>query len=110
MLFRSITDPDIYRWILHTDMQPPKGANRGRYSNRQVDDWLDAAASSQDLNERKVLYAKVQQQMTKDQVYIPLWYDAVVAVSNRRLQGFKPRNDGSLLPLLHATLQPNNQL
>ena len=101
----GITDPDIYRWILHTDMQPPKGANRGRYSNAQVDVWLDTAASSQDLNERKALYAKVQQQMAKDQVYIPLWYDAVVAVSNKRLQGFKPRNDGSLLPLLSTTLR-----
>ena len=100
----GITDPDIYRWILHTDMQPPKGANRGRYSNAQVDAWLDQAASSQDLNERKVLYAKVQQQMAKDQVYIPLWYDAVVAASNKRLQGFKPRNDGSLLPILNSQL------
>lgn len=103
----GITDPDIYRWILHTDMQPPKGANRGRYSNPQVDTWLDVAAVSEDLNERKVLYAKIQQQMAKDQVYIPLWYDAVVAVSGERLQGFKPRNDGSLLPLLHATLRKN---
>ena len=100
----GITDPDIYRWILHTDMQPPKGANRGRYSNPQVDTWLDAAAVSEDLDERKVLYAKIQQQMAKDQVYIPLWYDAVVAVSGARLKGFEPRNDGSLLPLLHAQL------
>ncbi len=101
----GITDPDIYRWILHTDMQPPKGANRGRYSNPQVDTWLDAAAVSEDINERKALYAKIQQQMAKDQVYIPLWYDAVVAVSGKRLKGFKPRNDGSLLPLLDATLE-----
>ena len=101
----GITDPDIYRWILHTDMQPPKGANRGRYSNPQVDQWLDQASRSQSLTERKALYAKVQQQMTADQVYIPLWYDAVVAVSSKRLKGFKPRNDGSLLPLLDATLE-----
>lgn len=101
----GISDPDIYRWILHTDMQPPKGANRGRYSNIQVDAWLDAAAVSQDINERKRLYARVQQQMADDQVYIPLWYDAVVAVSGSRLAGFKPRNDGSLLPLLKAHLK-----
>jgi len=90
---------------LHSDMWPPKGANRGRYSNPQVDTWLDAAAVSEDLSERKALYAKIQQQMAKDQVYIPLWYDAVVAVSGKRLKGFKPRNDGSLLPLLDATLE-----
>ncbi len=103
----GISDPDIYRWILHTDMQPPKGANRGRYSNAQVDTWLDAAAVSQDMHERKRLYARIQQQMAADQVYIPLWYDAVVAVSGSRLSGFKPRNDGSLLPLLNAHLKDN---
>jgi len=100
----GITDPDIYRWILSTDMQPPKGANRGHYSNPMVDKWLAQAASSQSLNERKTLYAKVQQQMAADQVYIPLWYDAVIAISGVRLQGFIPRNDGSLTPLLQARL------
>ncbi|MDX8382332.1 MAG: ABC transporter substrate-binding protein [Ghiorsea sp.] len=103
----GITDPDIYRWILHTDMQPPKGANRGRYSNADMDGWLDAAASSQNLKERKALYAKIQQQMAEDQVYIPLWYDAVIAVSSQRLQGFKPRNDASLTPLLQSSLKPS---
>ncbi|MDQ6990046.1 MAG: ABC transporter substrate-binding protein [Mariprofundaceae bacterium] len=101
----GITDPDIYRWILHTDMQPPKGANRGRYSNVQVDAWLDAAAISEDIEERQRLYRLIQQQMHDDQVYIPLWFDAVVAVSGARLRGFQPRNDGSLLPLLEAHLQ-----
>ncbi len=104
----GITDPDIYRWILHSGMQPPKGANRGHYSNPQVDEWLDKAAASEDLKERKKLYTLIQQQMAADQVYIPLWYDAVVAVSNERLQNFKPRHDASLLPILQATLKPNH--
>ncbi len=105
----GITDPDIYRWMLHTEMQPPKGANRGRYSNPQVDEWLDKAAVSEDITARTVLYAKIQQQMAKDQVYIPLWYDAVVAVSGSRLKDFKPRNDGSLLPILNATLRTTHE-
>ena len=100
----GITDPDIYRWVLHTEMQPPKGANRGYYSNPNVDDWLDQAAVSEDMQERKVLYEKIQYQMANDQIYIPLWFDAVVAVSGPRLQGFIPRNDGSLLPLLKTHL------
>ena len=100
----GITDPDIYRWILHSEMQPPKGANRGRYNNPDVDTWLDQATSSENQAELKTLYAKVQQQMAEDQVYIPLWYDAVVAVSGSRLHGFTPQNSGSLKPLLQATL------
>ncbi len=95
----GITDPDIYRWILHSDMWPPAGSNRGRYSNKKVDEWLDAAAVSEDQATRIRLYAKVQQQMQADQVYIPLWYQPVIAVSGPRIRGFKPSPDGSLLSL-----------
>ncbi len=99
----GIADPDIYRWILHSSMWPPKGANRGRYSNRQVDLWLDVAASENSQTERKKWYAKVQRQMFDDMVYIPLWYDPVIAVSGPRITGFTPKPDGSLLGLMSAT-------
>ncbi len=101
----GITDPDIYRWILHSDMWPPAGSNRGRYSNREVDEWLDAAAVSEDLKERAKLYAKVEKQMQADQVYIPLWYQPVIAVSGPRVRGFKPSPDGSLLSLSGVSIQ-----
>jgi len=100
----GIVDPDIYRWILHSEMWPPKGANRGRYANADVDGWLDAAAESPSRAEQKRLYTLVQQQMAEDQVYIPLWYEPVIAVSGPRLTGFTPAPDGSLLGLLEARL------
>jgi len=100
----GITDPDIYRWILHSEMWPPAGSNRGRYSNRLMDGWLDAAAISEDQNERASLYAKVQNKMQADQVYIPLWYRPVIAVSGPRIRGFKPSPDGSLLSLRSVTI------
>lgn len=102
----GISDPDIYRWILHSSMWPPKGANRGRYSNAEVDAELDAAAGSEDMQQRRSLYARIEKQMQADQVYIPLWYDAVVAVSTRKLHGFKLVANGSLLGLKSATMQP----
>ena len=101
----GIVDPDIYRWILHSSMWPPKGANRGRYANKQVDAWLDEAAASQSREEQKDLYARIQHQMAEDQVYIPLWYEPVIAVSGLRLQGFSPAPDGSLLGLLQARVK-----
>ncbi|ATX79986.1 peptide/nickel transport system substrate-binding protein [Mariprofundus aestuarium] len=99
----GIADPDIYRWILHTEMWPPKGANRGRYSNPEVDGWLEAAAAGESQSERKALYARVQQQMLKDMVYIPLWYDPVIAVSGARIQGFEPMPDGNLRGLMNIS-------
>jgi len=100
----GITDPDIYRWILHSEMWPPKGANRGRYSNTEMDGWLDAAAAASSQAERKRLYALIQQQMQQDMVYIPLWYDPVIAVSGSRISGFEPKSDGSLLGLMQVGL------
>jgi len=101
----GITDPDIYRWILHSDMWPPVGSNRGRYSNKEVDGWLDAAAVSEDRAERAALYAKVEKKMQADQVYIPLWYRPVISVSSPRVRGFEPSPDGSLLSLQKVTVK-----
>ncbi len=102
----GIVDPDIYRWILHSNMWPPKGANRGRYANPQVDQWLDAAAQVESRQQRRRLYGLVQQRMAADQVYIPLWYEPVIAVSGPRISGFMPAPDGSLLGLLKVTIHP----
>jgi len=100
----GIVDPDIYQWVLHSDMWPPKGANRGRYSNGDVDGWLESAAQSEDFIRRQMLYAKVERKMQQDQVYIPLWYEPVIAVSSKRLTGFKVASDGGFLGLLSATV------
>ncbi len=102
----GIVDPDIYRWILHSDMWPPKGANRGRYSNADVDAWLDAAEQTENRQERRRLYGLVERQMAADQVYIPLWYEPVIAVSGPRISGFTPVPDGSLLGLLKVKIHP----
>jgi peptide/nickel transport system substrate-binding protein len=101
----GIVDPDIYRWVLHSDMWPPKGANRGRYSNAKVDHWLEAASESESIKKRQQLYALVQEKMQQDQVYIPLWYEPVLAVSSQRLQDFKPSSDGGFLGLLNANIK-----
>jgi len=100
----GIRDPDIYRWILHSKQWPPKGANRGRYRNADMDRWLDEAAITEDRAQRHKLYARIQQKMQQDMVYIPLWFEPVVAVSNRRISGFVPRADGSYLGLMDVTL------
>jgi len=100
----GITDPDIYRWILHSTMWPPKGANRGRYASDQMDAWLDEAAQASSRSQRQHLYALIEQKMQQDVVYIPLWYDPVIAVSGPRVSGFEPKPDGSLLALMNVEL------
>ncbi|MDX8402733.1 MAG: ABC transporter substrate-binding protein [Mariprofundaceae bacterium] len=102
----GITDPDIYRWILHSTMWPPKGANRGRYADPEMDAWLDAAVRSEGRRDgRRLLYERIERKMHRDMVYIPLWHEPVVAVSGERLIGFEPAPDGSLLGLRKARLR-----
>jgi len=103
----GIVDPDIYRWILHSKMWPPKGANRGRYSDADMDIWLEQAAELESMDMRKALYAKVQKKMQKDDVYIPLWYEPVIAVASKRVQGFKASPDGGFLGLLSVNILPD---
>ncbi len=100
----GITDPDIYRWILHSQMWPPKGANRGRYADAETDRWLDLAAASEDVTVRRILYEKIERRMQRQMIYIPLWYEPVVAVSGPRVRGFVPAPDGSLLGLADVRL------
>jgi len=101
----GINDPDIYRWILHSSMWPPHGSNRGRYANDDVDRWLDRASETENRAERRRLYAEVERRMHDDMVYIPLWYEPVIAVTGKRLTGFHPSADGSLLGLASAQLK-----
>ncbi len=101
----GISDADIYRWILHSSMWPPKGANRGRYRNTDVDRWLDEARAAASITKRQQLYRKVERKMHDDLVYLPLWYEPVVAVSGPRLHGFTPRADAALTPLRFVQLR-----
>ncbi|RMH60235.1 MAG: ABC transporter substrate-binding protein [Zetaproteobacteria bacterium] len=97
----GVHDPDIYRWILHSRMWPPAGANRGRYANAEVDAWLDEALRSEDMTRRKALYARVIRAMRRDMVYIPLWFEPVVAVYRAdRLGDYTPEADGGFGALL----------
>lgn len=100
----GITDPDIYSWVLHSEMVPPKGTNRGRYINAEMDAWLQRAEKSESIAERAAIYARVQRKMQEDQVYIPLWYTPVIAVSGPRVRGYTPKADGSLLGLSRITI------
>ena len=82
-------DPDIFNLVFHSDMVPPNGANRGRYSNPDVDRWIELAQRETDLETRRAHYAEVQKAVSEDLPYISLWYVNNVAVYNKRIQGMK---------------------
>jgi peptide/nickel transport system substrate-binding protein len=78
-------DPDIFEYAFHSNRFPPKGANRGFYSNPRVDRLIDQARREIDQNARKKLYDEVQQILARDVPYINLWYFDNVLVHTRRV-------------------------
>jgi ABC-type transport system substrate-binding protein len=97
--------PDIYSYVFSTASFPPDGANRGRYSNPEVDALLNDAAQNPDLARRRADYVEVQQILARDLPSINLWYLDTVVVHNRRLTHLVPSPSGSYRFLETATLE-----
>ena len=91
----SNEDPDIFRYTYGTSSFPPKGANRGRYSNLRVDALLAAADAETDQPKRRADYVEVQKILAVDLPGIPLWYPNNEVVHSRRIDGVKPEGSGA---------------
>ena len=91
----SNEDPDIFRYAYATGSFPPKGGNRGRYSNPRVDALLAEAAGSSDRAVRKADYLQVQQILAEELPGIPLWSPNNEVVHTRRVEGIHARGAGS---------------
>ena len=90
----SNEDPDIFRYAYGSGSFPPKGGNRGRFSNTRVDALLTEAASS-DRAVRKRNYVEVQQILAEELPGIPLWYPNNEVVHTRRIMNVRPRASGN---------------
>ncbi len=85
MLWFSYADPDILRSIFHTDNI---GAfNYSRYSDPDVDAWLDEGRTSQDADARIAAYSQVQLKVVGDAITIPLADSITYNAKRANLQG-----------------------
>jgi peptide/nickel transport system substrate-binding protein len=91
----SNEDPDIFRYAYGSGSFPPKGGNRGRYSNARVDALLAEASASSDRAVRKKDYVEVQQILAEELPGIPLWYPDNEVVHTRRVVNVRPRASGN---------------
>jgi peptide/nickel transport system substrate-binding protein len=91
----SNEDPDIFRYAFGSDRTPPKGANRGHYSNPRVDALLADAARRTDEASRAEDFIAVQKILAEELPAIPLWYPNNEVVHATRVMGIVPRVDGS---------------
>jgi peptide/nickel transport system substrate-binding protein len=99
-------NPDIFRYAYATSSFPPHGANRGHYSNPEVDRLLEDASMESDESKRRADYVRVQEILADDLPALPLWFIDSVAIYNRRLTGVQPSPSGGFYFLETAIPHP----
>ncbi len=100
----SNADPDIFHYAYATEMFPPKGANRGHYTNAAVDALLKTASAETDEAARRRAYVQVQQTLSEDLPSLPLWYPDNVVIHSARVGTLTLDPGGSFDFLRTATL------
>ena len=105
----SNEDPDIFHYAFGSDRTPPKGGNRGHYSNAQLDQLLALAADTPSGTAaeatRRQAFLEVQRILSAELPAIPLWYPNNEIVHSARLTHIVPRTDGSFAFLRDAMLR-----
>ncbi|SFS12476.1 peptide/nickel transport system substrate-binding protein [Granulicella pectinivorans] len=91
----SNEDPDIFRYAYGTASFPPKGGNRGRYSNAKVDGLIAKAAAETDEGQRRADYVELQRIVAEELPVIPLWYPNNELVYGNRMGGMVVRGSGT---------------
>ncbi len=104
--FVGVIDPEILRYIAHSSLIPPYGANRVFFSNPKFDKIIELASKIMNEKERrKELYIQAQKILMDELPYIPLWQvDDVIAYRKDKVKGdifSKVKPGGSLLFLIN---------
>ena len=105
----SNEDPDIFHYAFGSDRTPPKGGNRGHYSNPRLDQLLASAVNMPPGPTAEVsrhqIFLEVQQILSAELPAIPLWYPNNEIVHTGRVANITPRVDGSFAFLRDATFR-----
>jgi peptide/nickel transport system substrate-binding protein len=100
----SNQDPDVFENVFDTASFAPKRANRGYYSNPEVDRLIAEGRRSVDEKERTAEYTKIQEILGLDLPYVHLWWADNVLVHTRRLENVQLTPAGNYDFLRDATL------
>jgi peptide/nickel transport system substrate-binding protein len=97
-------NPDMFRYVYSSATFPPKGANRGFYSNPAMDRLIADATTTTAHQQQVADYVRIQQIAAHDLPSLNLWYLDSVIVHNRRLANIHPNPSGTFDFLRTATL------
>ncbi|MBF0290659.1 MAG: ABC transporter substrate-binding protein [Nitrospinae bacterium] len=100
----GVADPDILRYMFHSESMPPDGANRGRYKNAELDLLLSAGVTADGEGRRRV-YSEAQKIIARDLPYVSLWRPLNVAVTDRRVREFHLSPDEGIKSLKNVYVE-----
>ena len=103
----GIADPDIFPHAFHSRSAPPDGANRGGYSDAELDRLTEAARREPSREKRREMYRRVQRILARDLPVFPLWAGRNLLVRDRRLAGFLLTPDESYAPVRAMRIVPD---
>ncbi len=92
------SDPDILRNVFSST----GSRNRGKYSDPQVDEWVQKAKTAPTEDLQRQYYSLVQKRVAEDCPYISLWYESTFAVMRKELQGMRLTPDSDWRVLQNA--------
>ncbi len=81
-------DPIFFKDLFATSEIPTEtraSRNRSRYSNKELDALIDEAVNTFDREKAKVLYARIQDIVTRDVPVFPLWYQANIVIAQKKV-------------------------
>jgi peptide/nickel transport system substrate-binding protein len=91
--WQGIVDPDHYHEVFLSTSVPPKGWNRGFYSDPDVDRWIEDARRTVDREKRRALYGDIQRRAAETLPYVSLYTMKAVAVHAKGLTGLETMNE-----------------
>lgn len=85
-------DPSFFNDLFATSRIPSGNLptlNRSRYSNPELDQLLEEALNTSDQSKAKMLYARVQDIVSRDVPLLPLWYLSNMVIARKTVGNIK---------------------
>jgi peptide/nickel transport system substrate-binding protein len=101
-------DPIFFKDLFATSEIPTEtraSRNRSRYSNKELDALIDEAVNTFDREKAKVLYAHIQDIVTRDVPVFPLWYQANIVIAQKNVGNIKVDASGDWGFIKNLTVQ-----
>lgn len=88
-------DPDTSLYMLFKSTVPASSGNRSFTNIPEVDEMLEAARLEEDNEARMEIYKKIQQTLTEEAVWVPLYCMPTLVGIQKDLEGYDPHPLGS---------------